>query len=213
MLLCVLFSGVLAASGEEQKVDKETYQEQTEGTLQGMAQKIEVMKSKAASLKMESKEKFDQEMEVLKKKKEAASMKLEKLKSATGETWGKLKAETDRAMEELTLQYNRVLSRFGGEQKMDTGMYQKQTEGALQGMVQNIEVMKSKAASLKMESKEKFDQEMEVLEKKKEAASIKLEKLKSATDETWGKLKAETDRAMEELTLQYNKMLSYFKNP
>lgn len=111
-LICFICSGSLMAFGEEQKLDKETYQKQAEKTLEGFKQKMEEMKDRAADLKMESKEKFDQEMKVLKKKKEVADQKLEKLKSATAESWDKMKADTDKAVEELGKQYDKMMSRF-----------------------------------------------------------------------------------------------------
>lgn len=111
-LVCFMFSGSLTAFAAEQQVDKETYRKQAEKTLDEFKQKMEELKVKAAELKMESKEKFDQEMKVLKKKKAAADRKVKKLKSATAETWDKAKAETDKAMEELTIQYDKMKARF-----------------------------------------------------------------------------------------------------
>jgi hypothetical protein len=51
-------------------------------------------------------------MEELKQKSENADKKLAELKSATAETWEKMKAETDKAVEELNFQYNKMMSRF-----------------------------------------------------------------------------------------------------
>jgi hypothetical protein len=42
----------------------------------------------------------------------AANKKLEELKSASVKTWEKMKAEMDRAMDELDKQYNKMPSRF-----------------------------------------------------------------------------------------------------
>ncbi len=113
-LFCFVFSGSLAASGAE-KVDKKTYQQQAEKTLKGFEQKMDEMKAKAAGMKMESKEKFDREMEVLKEKKAVADRKLEKLGSATAENWGKMKDEMDNAMDDLKKQYDGMKSRFRKE--------------------------------------------------------------------------------------------------
>ncbi len=114
-MFCFVLSGALAASGAEQKADKETYQQQMEKTLKGFDQKMEEMKGKAAELKMESKEKFDREMTVLKEKKEAADKKLEELKSATVANWDKMKAEMDKAMDDLKRQYDEMKARFKKE--------------------------------------------------------------------------------------------------
>jgi hypothetical protein len=114
-LICFIFSGALIAFGGEQKVEEETYQKQAEKTLKGFAQKMEEMKGTAAELKMESKEKFDQEMKVLKQKKEAADKKLEDLKSATAENWDKMKAEMENTMDELKKQYDAMKSHFRKE--------------------------------------------------------------------------------------------------
>ena len=111
-LLCLVCAGALPAFADEQKMDKETYQHQAEGTLKGLEQKMDEMKEKAADLKMDAKEEFDRDMTVLKEKKEAAERKLEKLKSATGEAWDKAKDETQRALRELSDQYDKMMSRF-----------------------------------------------------------------------------------------------------
>lgn len=113
-VICFILSISVATFGGEQKqkMDKETYQGHVEKTLKGMDQKMEELKGRAAELKMESKEKFDQEMMVWKKKKEAADKKLQKLKVATAEKWEKTKVETDRAMEELKKQYEKMQARF-----------------------------------------------------------------------------------------------------
>lgn len=110
-LVCFMCACALTAFAG-QKEERETYQKQAEKTLKGLEQKMEEMKGRAANLKMESKEKFDQEMKVLKRKKAAADKKLEKLKAATAENWEKAKAETEKAMDEVNKQYNKVVSRF-----------------------------------------------------------------------------------------------------
>ncbi|MBI1921628.1 MAG: hypothetical protein HYS23_11185 [Geobacter sp.] len=111
-VICFVFSFSVAAFGGEQKMDKETYKSHVEKTLKGMDQKMDELKVRAAELKIESKEKFDQEMVVWKKKKEAADRKMEKLKAATAENWEKTKVETDKALAELKKQYEKMLSRF-----------------------------------------------------------------------------------------------------
>ncbi len=114
-LLCFALSGPLAASGEEQKADKETYQQQMEKTLKGFQQKMEEMKSTAVELKVESKEKFEREMAVLKEKKEAADKRLEELKSSTAADWQATKAEMDKAADDLKRHYDEMKSRFRKE--------------------------------------------------------------------------------------------------
>ena len=108
----VLSVSVAAFGGEQKKMDNETYKSHVEKTLKGMDQKMEDLKVRAAELKMESKEKFDQEMVILKTKKEAADMKLEQLKAATAANWEKTKAETDKAMKDLKKQYEKMRGRF-----------------------------------------------------------------------------------------------------
>ncbi len=103
------------------------------------------------------------------------------------------------------------LMAFGAEQKVDKETYQKQAEKTLEGFKQKMEEMKGKAADLKSETREKFDQEMTVLKKKKEEADQKVDKLKSATAEGWDKIKVETDNALKDLTRQYDKMKSRFR--
>jgi hypothetical protein len=114
-LICFIFSGSLMAFGGEEKVEKKTYQNQAEEALKGFEQKMEEMKGKAAELKMESKEKFDQEMKVLKNKKEAADKNPEKLTSTAAERWDKMTAQMDNAMDDLRRHYDEMMSRFRKE--------------------------------------------------------------------------------------------------
>ena len=76
-------------------------------TLQAMAE------SKAAQLKEESKAQFNQSMEALAKKKEAAAEKLNELESASDKAWTDIKAGADSAMDELNEALNRASSHFG----------------------------------------------------------------------------------------------------
>lgn len=118
-LMCFVFSGSLMtfvgeqrARAEEYGSQKEGFQKKAEAQFEAFKQKIEDLKIKAADLKKDSKEKYDQEMEVLKKKQEAAKEKLEELKSAGAESWKKVKAEFDSMMEDLNRQYEKVKSHF-----------------------------------------------------------------------------------------------------
>jgi hypothetical protein len=73
---------------------------------------MEELKGKAVDLKEDAKKEFDEEMKEFQKKQAAANQKLKELKSETAQTWRKIKAEVDSAIDELDKQYNKMMSRF-----------------------------------------------------------------------------------------------------
>jgi hypothetical protein len=91
---------------------KGEYQKRIETKLKEFKQNLEELKGMAGELKQEAKEEFDQGMKELKKKEEAANMKLKELKSAETKTWEKIKAEMEKAIDELEKQYDKVKFRF-----------------------------------------------------------------------------------------------------
>jgi hypothetical protein len=73
---------------------------------------MEELKGKAIGLKEDAKKEFDKEMKEFQKKQEAANQKLKELKSESTKAWEKIKADVDRAIDELEKQYNKMMSRF-----------------------------------------------------------------------------------------------------
>lgn len=96
---------------------KEAYQKQVEAKLQEYNRKIQDLQKKASSsasdLTAEGKEKLDQVIENLKKKKQAAGEKLNELKSDSSKAWEAAKSGVDQALHELDKAYERVRSQFG----------------------------------------------------------------------------------------------------
>ena len=68
--------------------------------------------SRTTDLKEESKAQFNQSMEELRNKKQAASEKLNELNSASGEAWKDIKSGMDSAMDELRKAFERARSHF-----------------------------------------------------------------------------------------------------
>jgi TolA-binding protein len=91
---------------------KEAYQKQIESTLEEYNQRMDELKTKAGALKGEARAKVNEQMEMLRNKREAAVQNLEQLKAASGEAWGDLKTGMDQAMTELQQAYDQALSHF-----------------------------------------------------------------------------------------------------
>jgi len=95
---------------------KEEYQKQIEAKLQALDREINELQtmaqSKATGLKEESKAEFNQTIEELRNKKQAAAEQLDKLKSASGKAWEDIKAGVDSAMDDLSAAFDRARSHF-----------------------------------------------------------------------------------------------------
>lgn len=95
---------------------KEEYLQQMNARLEEFDKEIQELQnnvtSKAAMLKEESKAKFNQSMETLAEKKQAAIKKLDELKTASGESWEDIKVGVDSAMDELGKAFEQASSHF-----------------------------------------------------------------------------------------------------
>jgi non-ribosomal peptide synthetase component F len=81
-------------------------------TAEEMQKLLAKAQSKATDLKEESKVQFNQSMEELRNKKQAAAEKLNELNSASGEAWEDIKSGMDSAMDELNTAFDRARSHF-----------------------------------------------------------------------------------------------------
>jgi biopolymer transport protein ExbD len=95
---------------------KEEYQKQMEARLQELDREIRELQagaqSKATALKEESKAQFDQALEELRNKQQAAADKLDKLKSSSGKAWEDMKSGMDSAMGDLSKAFDKARSHF-----------------------------------------------------------------------------------------------------
>jgi len=95
---------------------KEEYLQQIKAKMKGYDREIQELlakaESRAADLKEESKVQFNQSMEELHNKKQAAAEKLNELNSASGEAWEDIKSGMDSALDELNKAFDRARSHF-----------------------------------------------------------------------------------------------------
>jgi hypothetical protein len=107
-----LLAGVWVGCSDKQKAEREAYQNQIEAKLKGAGQKIDELRARAAEIKEDMKEEFNQQMEELKKKQEMASKKSDELKASSGKAWEDIKSGMEAAVEDLDQAYQKALSRF-----------------------------------------------------------------------------------------------------
>jgi len=135
----------------------------------------------------------------------ACSDQQESQKSETAVTSADVKNEAKEAME--------TAKAYTQQQKEE---YQKQMEAKLQELDREIQDLQTKAqsnaAELKEKSKEEFNQTMEELRNKQQAATEKLDQLKSASGKAWEDTKAGVDSAFDELSKAFDRARSHFKS-
>lgn len=81
--------------------------------------------------------------------------------------------------------------------------YSKKIESDLNAYDQRISELKDKSKKLQGSSKDRFDQALANLEKRKGEANDKLDELKSASEENWRTSKKDVDEAMQNVRKAY----------
>ncbi len=91
---------------------KEKYQKDAESVLNDINDKIKDLQAKAAQAGADSKDKYNEIIEGLRKKQEEAQTKLGDLKSKSADAWEDVKSGMDAMLENLKTSYNDALSHF-----------------------------------------------------------------------------------------------------
>ena len=92
--------------------EKERYQKEVEATLSELNDKIKDLQSKAEQAGTDTKAKYNEIIEELRKKQEEAQSKLNDLKSKSADAWEDIKSGMDAALENLKNSYNDAVSHF-----------------------------------------------------------------------------------------------------
>lgn len=91
---------------------KEKYQKDAESTLNDLNDKIKGLQSKAEQAGTDTKSKYNEIIEGLRKKQGEAQNKLNDLKSKSADAWEDIKSGMDAALENLKNSYNEAVSHF-----------------------------------------------------------------------------------------------------
>ena len=91
---------------------KEKYQKDAESTLNDINNKIKELQSKAEQAGADTKVKYQEIIEGLRKKQGEAQSKLNDLKSKSADAWEDVKSGMDVMLENLKKSYNDALSHF-----------------------------------------------------------------------------------------------------
>lgn len=113
---------------------------------------------------------------------------------------GDVKRETGKALE-TTITYL-------AQQKEK---YQKDTESTLNYLSDKIKDLQTKAEQAGTDTKAKYNEIIEGLQKKQGEAQNKLHDLKSKSADAWEDVKSGMDAALENLNNSYNDAVSHFK--
>ena len=92
--------------------EKERYQKEVEATLSELNDKIKDLQSKAEQAGTDTKAKYNEIIEELRKKQEEAQSKLNDIKSKSVDAWKDNKSGMDAALENLKKSYNDAVSHF-----------------------------------------------------------------------------------------------------
>jgi hypothetical protein len=102
----------LEATKEYTVQQKKDFQKEMRVKLDRVQEEIDRLTAKAKHAKKEAQAELNEEIEELRKKKDAAGKYLEKLESASGKAWSDLRSSLNTIMEDLEKSYKRALSRF-----------------------------------------------------------------------------------------------------
>ncbi len=95
-------------------VEKESdkFQDKVQKKLDEYSTKLNRMEAKAKDLGEKAKQEAREEMQEMRRKMDVAEQKLKSMKSATGESWKKMKSEVNSAMESVEETYKKVADHF-----------------------------------------------------------------------------------------------------
>jgi DNA anti-recombination protein RmuC len=88
---------------------RETYQNKVTAQLERLTRRIEKLQARTEKLEAQLKSKLRGLIGSLKSKRDAASLKLEKMKAETDQNWEMLKGELDSALDDMERDYDKVL--------------------------------------------------------------------------------------------------------
>ena len=91
---------------------KEKYQKDAESTLDYLSNKIKDLQAKAEQAGTDTKSRYSEIIEGLRKKQGEAQEKLNELKSKSADAWEDVKSGMDAALENLKNSYNDAFSHF-----------------------------------------------------------------------------------------------------
>lgn len=91
---------------------KDAYKAKIDAKLKEFGARIDELKAKAEGAEAGAKVEYMKQVETLRRKKEAAQVKLEELKKAGDEAWDKLKAGVEHATAELKDAIHNARSKF-----------------------------------------------------------------------------------------------------
>jgi uncharacterized protein HemX len=90
----------------------QAFREQTESRLAEYEKEIDQLQAKAEKLEGDAKAKADQQLTVLRQKRDAVSEKLKELGSSSANAWEQIKSGVDAAMEDLGNAYKKAAAEF-----------------------------------------------------------------------------------------------------
>lgn len=121
------------------------------------------------------------------------------------------KTDTEVSSEDIKRQTGKALETTKNYLIQKREEYQLQLEDKLHELENKIKELEAKAANAGEETKAKYNEMIEALQKKQKEARNKLEKLKSASGDVWEGLKSGTETALEDLKKAYNEVISRLK--
>jgi hypothetical protein len=94
------------------KTEAEKYEKKVRKELKELKREVKKLQAKAKELNAEAKAKAKEDLQAFREKTKEAEAKLKSIKSASGESWDKLKSEIDLAMDNLKNTYKKIASYF-----------------------------------------------------------------------------------------------------
>jgi nucleotide-binding universal stress UspA family protein len=203
---------------EGQSEKKKAYQEKIEAQLKEWGAKIEELKAKAETSKVELKIKYQKQMEDLRAKQDAVQHRLRELKESGEGAWEGLRTGLEKSLGEFRGSLDSTLSTFkekGGEAietvSKKRKVYVDKVESQLKEWGTEIDILKAKAEKAKAEAKIKYYERIKDLRAKQESLGLKLQELKGSGGEAWEEVKTGVDKAVKELKEAFKRAKSKWK--
>jgi F0F1-type ATP synthase membrane subunit b/b' len=94
------------------KTEAEKYEKKARKELNDLKREVKKLQANGEELNEGAKAKAKEDLQVFREKTKEAEAKLKSIKTASGESWGKLKSEIDSVMDSLKNIYKKIASHF-----------------------------------------------------------------------------------------------------
>lgn len=187
---------------------KNEYQRQVQYYLQEVDGLLGRIAGAAQRSGGETAQRLEQLGEAIRRKKQAATATLDRLKYAPGAEWDTLTAQLDNAIRDLKDTHYRAIV----EMKEEKESYESRLLTQLGQLQSQIEKVKADIRGTSVVSRQKLGVALDDLERERQSALAKLESLRNASGDQWVDIKNDLDRQLHQWKQSYEEILASLKD-